>query len=403
MRIHPPNIKRFFAAFLAVAALIGSVSAQSAAEQQFVADSSGNSSWFWMILLVVAGLGGGAFLWRKSKAGKNKVEFNYENRYRDYYNTAERYDMKDLDAEKELEWLKKAKKTGAKTTPKITYGAKAAVNSDRADTEEDSLDTKMFQEKMRKMQYAQLPINSFSALAPARNYEPLPESDDPALLNAIEQADEEMEPDEAIREIALNVLAAFATTNSVEALSQMAIYDLSSNLRSKAVSVLTEIDHESVFETIILACADPTREVRAAAARGLFRLSFDRANAWKHLIDTRDEFRMSHAARAAVESGIVAKSFERLVHEDMRIAYEAFVLVALLIKAGEMKEIFDAIKDHRDERVKFALIHTIKAIKDERSIVELSKFVRSNRLPKEVMDRANETVRNFDQVEAPVL
>ena len=356
-----------------------------------------------MILLVVAGLGGGAFLWRKSKAGKNKVEFNYENRYRDYYNTAERYDMKDLDAEKELEWLKKAKKTGAKNTPKITYGAKAAVNSDSADTEEDSLDTKMFQEKMRKMQYAQLPINSFSALAPARNYEPLPESDDPALLNAIEQADEEMEPDEAIREIALNVLAAFATTNSVEALSQMAIYDLSSNLRSKAVSVLTEIDHESVFETIILACADPTREVRAAAARGLFRLSFDRANAWKHLIDTRDEFRMSHAARAAVESGIVAKSFERLVHEDMRIAYEAFVLVALLIKAGEMKEIFDAIKDHRDERVKFALIHTIKAIKDERSIVELSKFVRSNRLPKEVMDRANETVRNFDQVEAPVL
>jgi len=403
MRSHLPNISRFFTVLLSVAVLVSTAAAQSAAEQQFVADSTGSSVWIWMVLLVVVGLGGGAYLWHKSKSGKNKPEFNYENRYRDYY-TAERYDMKDLDAEKELEWLKKAKKTGTKKkAPQMTFGPKTADISGGASGDEETLDTKMFQEKMRKMQYAQLPINSFSALAPARNYEPLPDSDDPALLNAIEQADEEYEEDEAIREIALKILAAFATTNSVEALSQIALYDLSSNLRSKAVSVLTDIDHESVFETIILACADPTREVRAAAARGLFRLSFDRANAWKHLIDTRDEFRMSHASRAAVEAGIVAKTFERLVHEDMRIAYEAFVLVALLIKAGEMKDIFDAIKDHRDERVKFALIHTIKAVKDERSIIELSKFVRSNRLPKEVSDRANETIKNFDQVEAPVV
>ena len=41
-------------------------------------------------------------------------------------------------------------------------------------------------------------------------------------------------------------------------------------------------------------------------------------------METYDEFRMSHAARAAVESGIVVKSFERLVHDDLKIAYEAF-------------------------------------------------------------------------------
>ena len=97
----------------------------------------------------------------------------------------------------------------------------------------------------------------------------------------------------------------------------------------------------------MLACADPTREVRAAAARGLFRLSFDRADAWKRIIDTKDDFRMSHAARAATESGIVAKSFDRLLHDEMKIAYEAFALVGLLIKAGETDQIFEAIRENK--------------------------------------------------------
>ena len=66
---------------------------------------------------------------------------------------------------------------------------------------------------------------------------------------------------------------------------------------------------------------------------------------------------MSHAARAAIESGIVVKSLDRLVNEDLKIAYEAFALISLLIKAGETDIIFAAISRHKDERVKFALLH----------------------------------------------
>src|SRR5204863_3413244 len=193
-------------------------------------------------------------------------------------------------------------------------------------------------------------------------------SHDPSLLNAIEQANDEFEEDEEVRDLAVRILTAFRTRNSVEALAQIALYDLSSNLRSKSVSILTDFDHESVFETILLACADPTREVRAAAARGLFRVNFDRADAWKRLIEAGDEYRMSHAVRAAIEAGLTQRSFDRLVHDDLKIAYEAFALVALMITAGEDKEIFDAIRDHRDERVKFALLHVLKVIHDERSL-----------------------------------
>lgn len=394
---------------LTVSLLASDILSQTAAlekERQMV-EGSDSRLWYGMFLLVALGLGLAAYFWRKSKKGITKPDINHSNRYRNYYSN-ESYDMEGLDAEKELEWLRKAKKSSVKTPAgKITYGAKKADGAKKVSTtarpdmpEELDFDTKIFQERMRKLQYAQLPINSFLQLADAKPYTPLPVSNDASLLNAIEQANEEFEEDENVRGLAVRILNAFRTRNSVDALSQIALYDLSSNLRSKAVAILADFDHESVFEAMLLACADPTREVRAAAARGLFRLNFDRANAWKRIIETDDEFRMSHAARAAIESGIVVKSFDRLVHEDLKVAYEAFALVALLVKAGETTEIFDAIRTHKDERVRFALVHVLKVLKDERTLPGLHEIKNGGSCPSDVVDRIKEAVESFEQVPA---
>ena len=407
--------KQYFLSLLfAASTFVLTVAAQPSLaekEKEFV-DGSGDRMWYTMGFVVVAGFAAAVFLWRRSRKGKDQPQYNYGSRYQDYYNNSS-YDMEGVDAEKELEWLRKTKKSGsgrskANADSKLTFDMKkggiprkkgiTATNS--AGIDESNLDTKIFQEKMRKLQYAQLPINSFSALKPSKKFEVLPVSDDPSLLNAIEQANEEYEEDESVRELAVKILSAFRTQNSVEALSQIALYDLSANLRSKAVTTLTDFDHESVFEPILLACADPTREVRAAAARGLFRLNFDRADAWKRILETEDEFRMRHAARAAIEAGIVLKAFERLVHDDLKIAYEAFVLVAMLIKAGETDEIFTAIQEHRDERVKFALLHVLRSVKDERSLDSLNELSTSNTFPTDVMERITDTIKSFEQVPA---
>ena len=365
------------------------------------AESSGSTWWVVMAVLVVGGLAMAAYFWRKAAAvARENTTSGNANRYANYYsNTQESSELTDADAE--LEWLRKAKRSSARANgaaPKITYNAAQAPPPPPAGGKE--LEAKVFQDKMRKLQYSQLPINSFSELRRSRLFDPLFESGDPSLLNAIEQANEEYEEDESVRELSVRVLAAFRTRNSVEALSQIALYDLSSNLRARAVTILTEFDHESVFETIVLACADPTREVRAAAARGLFRLSFDRADAWKRIIETEDEFRMSHAARAAIEAGIVVKGFDRLVHDDLKIAYEAFVLVCLLIRAGETAEIFDAIKAHRDERVRFALLHVLRVLKDPRTRDELNKLQKDSGFATDVSERIRETVLSFDHVAA---
>lgn len=356
-------------------------------DREAVSDPGG-SIWPWMGLLAFACIGGALFLWARRKTDENEVAYSNKSRYSNYSREKSVREGEGVDATKEPESLKTATKNSRRRSdPKGDLGFKARRNGQAPDTE-----AKTFQEKMRKLQYSQLPINAFSQLAPAKRYTPLPESSDPVLISAIEQASDEFEEDESVRELALRVLAAFKNGNAIEALSQMALYDLSSNLRSKAVAALAEFDHESVFETILLACADPTREVRAAAARGLFSLGFDRAHAWKRLIEANDSFRLTSAARAAVESGIVARSFDRLIHDDSKVAYEAFALVALLIKAGETSEIFNAIETHKDERVRFALLHVLKAQKDERTIEELTRLAFGLSKKPEMLVRIKETM-----------
>lgn len=393
----------FFRSFASL--LISAAAASSALAQGGASSDESSGLWFYaLIFLLLGGIGAGYFLWKRSQDANKQAQYNYQNRSNTYDSSSGSYEVDSVDAAMELEWLRKAKKPGSRSTQSGSAARKSPTGGVSAGayarSQEVGIDTKAFQEKMRKLQYAQLPINSFSQLAPAKKYQPLPISEDPALLNAIEQANEEFEEDESVRDLALRILTAFRNQNSVDALSQIALYDLSANLRSKAVTTLADFDHESVFETILLACADPTREVRAAAARGLFRLNFDRAHAWKRIIEANDEYRMSSAARAAIESGIVVKSLDRLVHEDLKIAYEAFALVSLLICAGETAEIFDALRNHKDERVRYALLHVLKVHKDERTLLLLNQLRVERSWPTDIAERMSDTINSFDKVAA---
>lgn len=368
--------------------LFASVAAQSTS----AGNDSAGSGWGYSVLLIVVIVGAavGFFAIRRAQAAAaSESTANKNDSYAEY-----RYELDGADLDMELEWLRKSKKpkSNGSAKPKPAKAAPVSSGPFRGATGAVDLDTKAFQERMRKLQYASLPINSFLRLGRARDFEPLDISDDPSLLTAIEQANEENEEDEAVRDVAVKVLAAFRTRNSVEALAQIALYDLSSNLRSKAVATLTDFDHPSVFETILLACADPTREVRAAAARGLFRLSFDRGDAWKRIIESGDEYRMRQACRAAIESGIAIRSFDRLVHEELKVAGEAFAQAALMIVAQEVDEVVKAIRQHADERVRFALLHVIKVTGDARMRAFLDEMMADRSLSPELAGKIKETL-----------
>lgn len=362
-----------------------------------VVESEDYTWWYIALFLLVLGLTG-AIYWsiRRKKAQKIAASGNKEKGKKNAY------DENSLDADKELEWLRrnqkiinkrgKAHRTGSSLPAFASSGGFPKPEFEQANVSSV--------EPESAANPGALPIFSIQRLELSRPFASLSLSNDEALMSAIEQVHEEYEEDEEVRDLSLRILAAFKTRNSIEALSQIALYDLSSNLRSKAVGTLAEFDHESVFEPILLACADPTREVRAAAARGLFRLSFDRADAWTRFAETNDEFKMRSTARAAIEADLVKRSFERLVHTDFKSVYEAFTLVALLLKAGETAEVFEALTSHRDLNVRKAIMHIIKITKEPNALDGLYSLLEKDSLSEELQKEVDEIIQEIGLVAA---
>ncbi len=188
-------------------------------------------------------------------------------------------------------------------------------------------------------------------------FEDLPEGgEDEALTDALSRL---ASPDEQERAQVVRELASHPVRRSVAALSSVAVSDPESGIRSAAVSALGLIDHESVLATILIALADGSREVRAAAARTLSGFSFDRADAYVRVMETADAETLQNVARACITTGIVAQAVDRLASEDRHQAYEAFSLLSLMAKANETQPILDAIQSHKDDEVRLSAIRVL--------------------------------------------
>ena len=350
--------------------------------------------WYGMLFLLAIGLIG-TILWRMNNKKASKLS-KVDKAKTSKKSGVEKNGRDSFSIDQELEWYRKNFKTmnaRANGNPAQTNGEHLPLNSLPSNRNGAGANDKTLNENDKPLH--DLPVFSIQKVQTARPFAPLPISNDEALMSAIEQTYEEFEEDEEIRELSVKILAAFKTRNSVEALSEVALYDLSSNLRSKAVTILSEFDHESVFETILLACADPTREVKAAAARALFRLSFDRANAWTRIADSDEEGRMRQIARAAIEADLVDRTLERLAHEDHKIAQEAAAFTVLMIKSGETTEIFNAVVKNKKMNVRKAILHIIKITKNQKALEGLYTLLEKNSLPLELQEEVDKTIEEI--------
>ena len=200
-------------------------------------------------------------------------------------------------------------------------------------------------------------VDQINHLEPACSVEELPENDDDEqlILALLLSAS----PDVQERAEALKTLSQFRVKSSVEAITRVARHDPEPNLRASAIASLGSVNHESVFPAILIGMADESREVRAAAARTLNRLSFDRADAYVRVIETNDEETVCNVARACVQAGIVSQNIDRLASSDYRQAYETFSLICLLAKAELHQPILDAIAEHPNMDVRLKAVHLL--------------------------------------------
>lgn len=220
---------------------------------------------------------------------------------------------------------------------------------------------------------------------------PLPISNDKMLVDAIEQI-QLFNAAEDEREAAISILVSYKSGNAVEALTQVAHYDESARLRIAALSGLGELDHESVFEPVLLTCADPAREVRAAAARTFARLSVNRAEAYTRIVESEDAERLRLASMVCIEARLAKHTLARLSHHDSQQANDAFAMARLLVAAGQFTPITEVISGAQDAKTGLIMVKALHAIKPLKMIPALYHLTTLNTVSAEVKEAIGELV-----------
>ncbi len=361
-----------------------------------------NTLWYLSLAVLGFSLVGAVLWWMKDKNSQKEINKEIINQA----NIKANKEDGSVDGDKELEWLRKNQELIDKRRKRSSLSKKSNGNqlpNSKVITEnQEEIASVVMNNHEKGVQLAcrkDLPIYAILGVEKPNDFEVLSLSRDEALLGAIEQVHDEFEEDESVRELAVRILAMFKNRNAVEALSQVALYDLSSTLRVKALITLSEFDHESVFETILLACADPTREVRAAAARALTRLTFNRADAWTRIAECVDKWQIKQAADATIESGFVERSFERLIHNDYKQVYEAFTLLNLLIKADKIGLIIERLEGAKSMDVKVAILHVLKVTEARNSLSYLYHLYSKKGLPQVYGDALDEVIHRLGVAE----
>jgi HEAT repeat protein len=203
--------------------------------------------------------------------------------------------------------------------------------------------------------------------------------------------------DAEARKTAARQLAQFQVQRAVHALSQMAANDLEPSARAAAIASLADINHESVFASVLMAFADEAREVRAAAARALSHLSFDRADAYVRLLETSSPDKLREVAQACIKGGMAAQAIERLASTDRRQAYESFALLSILAKSNETQPILDAITKHTDYNVRLSAVRLLGLSGQPEVVQQIRHLAVKDGLPEKLRTALLEVVYKIDQ------
>ena len=232
-------------------------------------------------------------------------------------------------------------------------------------------------------------------LEPFVTFEDLPAGDEDVeltkVLGQLETADE------GERAWIVQQLGTHHAQRSVSALAATALNDLDPAVRSVAVTSLGSIDHESVLAPVLIALADESRIVRAAAARTLTSLHFDRADAYVRVTETADPDTLRRVARACISTGIIAQAVDRLASEDRHQAYEAFSLFTLLARANETDPIIDTIQNHKDDEVRLCAVRVLNVAARPEVAPKLRQMIASDGMPENVRTAVLEVLYKLDQ------
>lgn len=130
----------------------------------------------------------------------------------------------------------------------------------------------------------------------------------------------------------------------------------SSSERSVGLNDLARLGGQNAFHIIGMAFDAQSEDVRNAAAIALFDLQPDRAATFARTLREGSPERRRRIGAALAGSGLAGIAIGNLAGQTREKGYEAFSLLFLMAKAGEVQPLVRAVEDHPNIEVRLAVV-----------------------------------------------
>lgn len=162
--------------------------------------------------------------------------------------------------------------------------------------------------------------------------------------------------------------------------------------RAAAVNELPRYGGEDAFRHISAAFDDQSAEVRGAAARALFDWQEDRAAAFTRALREATPERRRKIGSAIATSGLANEAIRNLTGESRDKTYDAFSLLFLMSKAGEVQPLMRAIEEHPNIEVRLAVVKLLALSGQPDILPAFRRMAVRGSLPPEVRSAVMEAI-----------
>jgi hypothetical protein len=162
--------------------------------------------------------------------------------------------------------------------------------------------------------------------------------------------------------------------------------------RAAAVSDLPRVGGEDAFRHISAAFDDQSVEVRSAAARAMFEFQEDRAAAFTRALRESTPARRRKIGSAIASSGLANEAIRNLTGESRDKTYDAFSLLFLMSKAGEVQPLMRAIEEHPNIEVRLAVVKLLALSGQPDILPAFRRMAVRGSLPPEVRSAVMEAI-----------
>lgn len=162
--------------------------------------------------------------------------------------------------------------------------------------------------------------------------------------------------------------------------------------RAAAIGDLARLDADEAFRQICAAFDDESSEVRDEAARSLYSLTDDHAEAFTRALRESSVERRRYIGAALASSGLADDAIGQLTGESRDKTYDAFSLLFLMAKAGEVQPLIRAVESHGDNEVRLAVVKLLALSGQQEILPHFRRLAVRGSLPTEVRSAVMEAI-----------